>query len=211
MRLASGTAGPTQSVGDDPVLAQWVEAVKARLEAGEPVDLDDYRRQDPARAERLRRLLPTIGMMADLGRSPDPEPSRSLGPGSAPILGRRHAGRLPHRPGDRPRRHGRRLRGRADLAPPPRRPQGLAVRLGARPQAAPAVQERIAGRGPPAPPQHRAGARGRLRAGRALLRHAVHRRASRCPRSSRSCGGSRAGPARARRGQTERPSRWPAG
>ena len=47
MRLASGTAGPTQSVGDDPVLAQWVEAVKARLEAGEPVDLDDYVRQDP--------------------------------------------------------------------------------------------------------------------------------------------------------------------
>ena len=40
MRLVSGTASPTQSVPDDPVLAQWVEAVKARLEAGEPVDLD---------------------------------------------------------------------------------------------------------------------------------------------------------------------------
>ena len=87
MRLASGTAGPTQSVGDDPVLARWVEAVKARLEAGEPVDLEDYLRQDPVRAERLRRLLPTIGMMADLGRSPAAELSGSFGPGSAPILG----------------------------------------------------------------------------------------------------------------------------
>ena len=84
MRPVSGTAGPTQSVPDDPVLAQWVEAVKGRLEAGEPVDLDIYLRQDPARAERLRRLLPTIGMMADLGRSPDPERSGRFGTGSAP-------------------------------------------------------------------------------------------------------------------------------
>ncbi len=87
MRVASETAGPGQSIGDDPVLIRWVEAVKARLEAGEPVNLEDYRRQDPVRAERLRRLLPTIGIMADLARSPGAELSGSFGPGSAPILG----------------------------------------------------------------------------------------------------------------------------
>ncbi len=87
MRIASGTADPTQSIGDEPVLLEWVEAVKVRLEAGESVDLEAYHREDPARAERLRRLLPAIGMMADLARSPEPESSRAFGPGAAPILG----------------------------------------------------------------------------------------------------------------------------
>ncbi len=87
MRLPSVTASSTQSVVDDPILARCVEAVKARLEAGESVDLEDYHLQDPARAERLRRLLPTIGMMADLARSPEPDHPGSLGPGTAPSLG----------------------------------------------------------------------------------------------------------------------------
>ena len=165
----------------------------------------------PARAERLRRLLPTIGMMADLARSPDPEPPRLVRPRVGPDPRRRHAGRLPHRPGDRPRRHGRRLRGPADVAVPPRRPQGPAVRLGARPQAAPAVQERIDGGGPSPSPQHRAGARGRLRAGRALLRHAVHRRAA-AVRPHRGAAADR-GPRRRGPGPAggTRRSRWPAG
>src|SRR5262245_54682774 len=87
MSIASESAGPTRSIDDDPVLVQWVEAIKARLEAGEPVDLEDYRRQDPERAERLRRLLPAIGMMADLARAPEPGLSQSFGLGSASILG----------------------------------------------------------------------------------------------------------------------------
>src|SRR5262245_47405540 len=86
MSLVSESEGPTRSIDDDPVLVQWVEAVKARLEAGEPVDLEDYRRQDPARAERMRRLLPAIGMMADLARAPDPGPSRSSGSGPVVVL-----------------------------------------------------------------------------------------------------------------------------
>jgi hypothetical protein len=86
MRLVSGSGGATESVGDDPVLVRWVEDVKARLEAGELVDLDNYLHQDPVRAERLRRLLPTIELMADLGRSPEADHSRSFGHGPAPIL-----------------------------------------------------------------------------------------------------------------------------
>jgi serine/threonine protein kinase/Flp pilus assembly protein TadD len=84
--IASETAGPTRSIDDDPVLVQWVEDVKARLEAGEPVDLEDYRRRDAARAERMRLLLPAIGMMADLARAPASGPSRLSGPGLTGIL-----------------------------------------------------------------------------------------------------------------------------
>jgi hypothetical protein len=87
MTVAPPTAGPSRSINDDPVLAQWVEAVKATLESGKPVDLEGYRRHDPEPAERLRRLLPAIGMMADLSQSPDPAHSQSFGPGSAPISG----------------------------------------------------------------------------------------------------------------------------
>jgi WD40 repeat protein/serine/threonine protein kinase len=83
----SETTNPSQSIDDDPVLLQWVEVVKSRLEAGEPIELEDYFRQDPARAERLHRLLPAMGMMADLARAPDPGPSPSFGPGSEPVPG----------------------------------------------------------------------------------------------------------------------------
>ena len=83
--------------------------------------------------------------------------------------------RFSHRPRDRPRRHGRRLRGGAAVAGPARRPQGAAVRGGTgRPPAA-ALQERGPGGGATAPHQHRAGLRRRLRARRPLLRHAAHR------------------------------------
>ncbi len=72
LRISPEAAVPTQSLDDDPVLAQWVEAVKARFEAGEPVDMELYLRGDPTRAERLRRLLPAIGMMAELGLRTEP-------------------------------------------------------------------------------------------------------------------------------------------
>jgi serine/threonine protein kinase/Flp pilus assembly protein TadD len=78
MRLASGTTGPAPSVAEDLIMVQWIEDVKAQFEAGVPVDLDGYLRQDPARAERLRRLVPTIELMAELGRSSAPEDSRSF-------------------------------------------------------------------------------------------------------------------------------------
>ncbi len=83
MRVRSAPVSLTRSVDDDPVLSQWIEAVKACLESGKAVDFDFYLREDPARAERLRRLLPTIGMMADLGRSTGTQP---FGAASASIL-----------------------------------------------------------------------------------------------------------------------------
>lgn len=49
---------------DDPVLADWAAELANRIEAGEPVDLEAYARRDPDRADRLRRLLPAIEIMA---------------------------------------------------------------------------------------------------------------------------------------------------
>ena len=86
MRLASGPAMPTQSVGDDPVLAQWVDAVKARLEAGQPIDLDDLYSRGPRTG---RAAAPAVADHRDDGRTrtiPGPDPSRPLAPESASIL-----------------------------------------------------------------------------------------------------------------------------
>ena len=89
--------------------------------------------------------------------------------------GHRRARRLPPPARGGPRRDGRRLRGRADLAAAAGRAEGPAVRRGHRPPPPPAVQERGAGGRARAAREDRAGARGRLRARRPLLRDAVHR------------------------------------
>ena len=100
---------PTQSSGDDPVLAQWVDAVKAQLEAGQPIDLEMYVREDPVRAERLRRLSADHRDDGRPGTITRPGPVTAIRPGTGLDTRSWLARRLPHRPGDRPRRHGRRL------------------------------------------------------------------------------------------------------
>src|SRR6516162_3741545 len=57
------------SDGADSVLDDLIEALTVRLQAGEPVDLDEVARRHPEHAERLRQLLPALVMMADLGDS----------------------------------------------------------------------------------------------------------------------------------------------
>ena len=83
-------------------------------------------------------------------------------------------GRLPDPPRDRPGRHGGGVRGRADLAGPPRGAQGPAAAGVGRPDGPGAVPPRGPRRGQAAPHQHRAGLRGGPGRGRPLLRHAVH-------------------------------------
>jgi serine/threonine protein kinase len=56
----------------DPLAAEVLEALANKLQAGELVDaldLERYIAEHPAYAERLRRLLPTVEVLAELGRS----------------------------------------------------------------------------------------------------------------------------------------------
>jgi serine/threonine-protein kinase len=53
----------------DPALAELAEEITLRLQAGEAVDLDDYAARHPQWAGPIRRLMPCLREMADLGRS----------------------------------------------------------------------------------------------------------------------------------------------
>jgi serine/threonine protein kinase/Flp pilus assembly protein TadD len=60
---------PSAGSAADPLLLDLVEEILAKLQAGEPVDLDAYLREYPAQAEGLERLVPTVQVMAELGRA----------------------------------------------------------------------------------------------------------------------------------------------
>src|SRR5262245_12432621 len=53
----------------DPVLAELVEELTDRLQAGQPIDLSEYERRHPKHAEQLHRLLPALQMLAEMGSS----------------------------------------------------------------------------------------------------------------------------------------------
>ena len=79
--IASGGNGKrTGTGGTDLALAEWIEGLAERLQAGEPVDLEACARDHPEWADRLRTLLPTIAMMAELGHSQVRDGSRTQTP-----------------------------------------------------------------------------------------------------------------------------------
>jgi len=53
----------------DAILDKMIEEITDKLQAGESVDLSEYTDEEPARLERLRRLLPALKMIAELGDS----------------------------------------------------------------------------------------------------------------------------------------------
>jgi serine/threonine protein kinase len=57
-------AGPEQTGAEDPVLADLVEELTARLQAGEPADLEALAGRHPEYAGRLRALLPALQALA---------------------------------------------------------------------------------------------------------------------------------------------------
>src|SRR5262249_14802358 len=67
----------------DRVLAELIEELTRKLQAGEPVDLEAYAAEDPGRAEQLRELLPALRVLADLGSAAGPDPSSGALGGSA--------------------------------------------------------------------------------------------------------------------------------
>jgi WD40 repeat protein/serine/threonine protein kinase len=68
----NGTSREVSSIEGDSVLENLIEECTNRLQAGEPIDVDELARCHPEHAERLRRLLPSLAMMAEVGRSSIP-------------------------------------------------------------------------------------------------------------------------------------------
>jgi hypothetical protein len=54
---------------EDPVLADLVEELTARLQSGEVVDIDDWAEKHPTYAHQLRELLPALQALAGAGIS----------------------------------------------------------------------------------------------------------------------------------------------
>ncbi len=198
--------------GEYDLLDQLAEEFVARFRRGERPALKEYTDRFPELADEIRELFPAMVKVerAEGGRHVDEEqtedrPSRE----SAPESDRR----LSDPPRDRPGRHGRGVRGRADLAGPPRGAQGAAGAVVQRPDGPGAVPPRGPRRGAVAPHQHRAGLRGGPGRRCPVLCHAVHpgpgagrrhHRAARSPRPgqvrARDQGGLRGTVARGPRG-----------
>jgi len=60
---------PSPAVKPDPVLADLIEELTGKLQAGEKVDLAAYADAHPAHAQQLRQLLPALQMLAAVGSS----------------------------------------------------------------------------------------------------------------------------------------------
>ena len=73
----------------DLSLAEWLAEVGDRIACGESVDLGGLTADDPGKAERLRRLVPALEMMARLWNRPGPptEPSDGGGRAGGGLLG----------------------------------------------------------------------------------------------------------------------------
>jgi serine/threonine protein kinase/Flp pilus assembly protein TadD len=73
----------SQASSSDAVLVELFEEIATQLQAGNAVDLEAYVQEHPEQAEELRRLLPTIHVLAELGRSAakgDPSVASVAGP-----------------------------------------------------------------------------------------------------------------------------------
>jgi hypothetical protein len=82
--MGSLTLEPGRNGSADASLAEPVEALTAKLQAGEPVDWSAVARDHPAHAGELRALAPALAVLGDLSRSADRDPS-----GIAPYAGHR--------------------------------------------------------------------------------------------------------------------------
>ncbi|HEV3082870.1 MAG TPA: tetratricopeptide repeat protein [Gemmataceae bacterium] len=60
---------PSPAVKPDPLLADLIEELTAKLQAGEKVDLAAYADAHPGHAQQLRQLLPALQMLAAVGSS----------------------------------------------------------------------------------------------------------------------------------------------
>src|SRR5262245_42574977 len=75
------------SGGSSSELAELIDGLAARLQAGEAVDVEAVAREHPGYAEELRRLLPALGALDELSRSGDEGPSGVAPPHAALTAG----------------------------------------------------------------------------------------------------------------------------
>ena len=75
----------------DPILDDLVAEISQKLHAGQPVDVEAYAREHPELADSLRRMLPALQSLAELGpRAGAENVSRpAVAPATAPERGRR--------------------------------------------------------------------------------------------------------------------------
>jgi hypothetical protein len=59
----------TRTTAEDNQLAELVEEITARLQAGQQCDVDEYAARHPEYADRLRDWMTVMSAMADLGHS----------------------------------------------------------------------------------------------------------------------------------------------
>ncbi len=76
--MSESTNGILASSAVDPILVELIDELADRLQAGEPVDWESVAREHPDRVERVRKLLPAIAAIADLGSASGRGPARSL-------------------------------------------------------------------------------------------------------------------------------------
>jgi WD40 repeat protein len=72
---------------DDTLMAELLEELAARLQAGEPIDVEACARQHPAIADRLRWLLPVAQALANLSRPEAAATALASVPAAAPLTG----------------------------------------------------------------------------------------------------------------------------
>jgi serine/threonine protein kinase/predicted Zn-dependent protease len=77
---------PVATDAQDRALTDLVEEFAARVQAGEAIDPDSFAGAHPAFATRLRRLLPAVQALADLGRTGASEEAGVPAPGSGVAL-----------------------------------------------------------------------------------------------------------------------------
>src|SRR5690349_21480780 len=62
----------------DPALERLIERVAAKLQAGEPMQIDEVVAAHPEFAHELAKLLPAIEMLVHVGNSPPESPRGKL-------------------------------------------------------------------------------------------------------------------------------------
>ena len=178
-RCRAGLETAARAEAADGELARALEAYLSAVEAGRPVDPDRLAAEHPAIAERAA-VLPGGPPAGRAGRGRSRRRGRGRGD-RGPV--RRHATLGDFRILRQVGRGGMGVVYEAEQVSLHRRValKVLPFASALDPHAVAAVPDRGPGRGAVAPHQHRAGLLGRLRAGRALLRDAIHRGPDRWP------------------------------